>query len=574
MLDTTLKATFVPGTNLKGDVAGANWTFLLPRLELAQIVCIGVLPLTSAVTLSRIGQRVWIVAQHTQQLDPIVQAQRRMQLSNLKLFVADSHAVLPLPSQTSDLVVIAGSRVLRHLQHDRSLLTELRRVLKPDGSLYLEIGGLTSIQLDKQALESVIEYFGGAQLFWLTPFSGEMHTAVPLRDCDTMKYFLNHRLYSPSIKLRGLDRVEHFLNKNRFLVRLTLRYGALARCGASNAIDQPPVYLQTIMREAGLKSTHYRWGLSARGDYNSRKVLFYLFDRTTGSPEYIVKMTRDPAFNFRLENEYRALMWLNQKGIGNRETLPQTVFQGYHGDLAIIGETLIEGVSFKSQTKATADCPYARAGIDWLTHLGKATANCSAATPTQVAERLKILFDRFRELYSLTPEQLQFLTDQIAAIGESVDPFPVVFQHGDPGTWNVLVTPGGRVAFLDWEAAEKQGMPLWDLFYFLRSYSVWVARTQGRRDRLNGFAQQFLAESSLSPLVVESIKRYCMQVGVPGYLVEPLFYTCWMHRALKESTRLPSDELDTGSYIKLLQMCIAQRNASTLKRLFRLTGFR
>jgi len=38
MLATTLATVFAPGTNIEGDVAGANWTFLLPTLELERIV--------------------------------------------------------------------------------------------------------------------------------------------------------------------------------------------------------------------------------------------------------------------------------------------------------------------------------------------------------------------------------------------------------------------------------------------------------------------------------------------------------------------------------------------------------
>ena len=48
----------------------------------------------------------------------------------------------------------------------------------------------------------------------------------------------------------------------------------------------------------------------------------------------------------------------------------------------------------------------------------------------------------------------------------------MVFQHGDPGVWNLLITPDGRPAFLDWEAAEHHGMPVWDLFYAARSVGI------------------------------------------------------------------------------------------------------
>jgi aminoglycoside phosphotransferase (APT) family kinase protein len=135
----------------------------------------------------------------------------------------------------------------------------------------------------------------------------------------------------------------------------------------------------------------------------------------------------------------------------------------------------------------------------------------------------------------------------------------LVFQHGDPGTWNVLVTKNGRVAFLDWEAAEVEGMPLWDLFYFLRSYCVGAARSQGATDPLAGFRQQFLGETQLGQLVREATRHYCERTSLSAQLIEPLFYLCWMHRALKEATRLSPSKLERGHYINLLRLCIDQR---------------
>ncbi|MBI5031576.1 MAG: phosphotransferase [Chloroflexi bacterium] len=572
MLDTTLKTRFVPGTHLKGYVSGGNWVFLLPSLELEQIVCIGVLSFASIDMLSRTGRCVWIVSSNTNQLNRAVATWKHITPKNVNFFVSEDGISLPFPSQTSDLVVIAGRKGLSQFQRNPRLLWEVRRVLKSNGLLYLEVGGVIGDRFDKKSSEHIIDYFGGGQLFWLTPSNGEMQTAVPLSDCETINYFLNHSLYSPSIKWRYLGPIEHLWNKNPVLARLTRRYGLLGGSGALNTIDQPPAYLQTIMREAGLKSDRYRWGLVARGNYNSRKVLFYLFDRATGSPEYIVKMTRDPLLNFRLENEYRSLTRMKEKGIGDQENLPQLVFQGHHAGLAIIGETLINGVAFRTRTQATADCPYASAAIHWLTRLGRETADHSTATSDQVTRHLRTLFERFRELYSLAPDEQEFMAEQIAEISNNVQSFPLVFQHGNPGIWNVLVTPHGGIVFIDWEAAETQGMPLWDLLYFLRSYSVWVARSRGTRNPLKGFERQFLLESPLSRTVVESVERYCHQIDLPGSLVQPLFYTCWMHQALTEATRLPPDGLEKGGSIKLLRLCIAKRDAPTLRNLFSLNS--
>ncbi len=592
MLETTLSTAFVPGTNLKGQAAGANWSFLLPNLELERIVCIGAPPLTTLTTLSNLSQDVIIVCTSSRQMQEIGEVSQKPDLTNIRPMAINGNSALPLPNSSADLALIVGWHSTRQLSRDRALLAELQRLLKPDGLVYFEFGRPADQFLDGEAMNNLIQGFGAPHILWLTPMTGEMHTAVPSRDREIIDYFFRHRLYSPSVQLRvfdrAFDRAERFLSQHRVFSRFVRRYGALVGRAAAELAHQPPQYLRSIAQKAGVNIDHHRWGLSARGRYNTRKVLFFLFGPSTalrrGSgqssghrrasqlpdtpPEYIVKIVRDPVLNPRLENEYRALSLLHEKRLGDRETLPQAVFFGYHGNLAIVGETVIDGVPFRQQTEATADCPYARAAIDWLIELSAATANPTAATPGQVAEGLRRLFKRFLEIYWVTPEQHAFLTEQITTVARSQAAFPLVFQHGDPGTWNVMVTKSGRAAFLDWEAAEPQGMPLWDLFYFMRSYIVSAARFRGSRDSLETLGQQFLEASVFSQLFVETTIRYCERMGLSPQLVQPLFYTCWMHRALKEATRLPSARLEKGHYVSLLRLCIDQQSAPTLRHLF------
>src|SRR3972149_12166713 len=41
MLKLTLNTKFVPGSNIRGDMACADWRFLLPSLDLAEGLCLG-----------------------------------------------------------------------------------------------------------------------------------------------------------------------------------------------------------------------------------------------------------------------------------------------------------------------------------------------------------------------------------------------------------------------------------------------------------------------------------------------------------------------------------------------------
>jgi hypothetical protein len=628
MLDTTLATEFIPSSNLKGEVAGANWSFLLPSLELERIICFGALPSKGyparLISLARLCSELVVICLDERMAQAVDDAGRRHGLTNVRSISLGGAA--GLADASVSLALISGAADARRLTHDRSLQVELCRILKPDGMIYFERRGLPD-QLCGRAVRRLAEAFGASRLYWLTPLGGEMHTAVPAQDQATMRYFLRHGLISRSLDLgvlkravrllggrsaaskpampksavptprlngrvragfktrikratrttlaaliqqmqRALDSADQGLHRSPTLGRFTRRYGALLGRGALGSNDQPPAYLRQIASAAGVSINQHRWGLSARGEYRSRKVLFFLFDRAAETPEYIVKMTRDSALNVRLENEGRALEWLAEQGIGDRETLPQVVFQGHHHDLAIVGETVIDGVPFEQRSSGAADCPLAGAAARWLTELGVATADTSAASPLEVAEALSTLFERFAQIYTLTPAQYDFLAGQISMIRRSRSRIPLVFQHGDPGTWNIWVTPSERVAFLDWEAAEPQGMPLWDLFYFVRTYGAWAMRAGSSGDVMKGFARQFLSASPFQQLLIAATEQYRAQVGVPAELIEPLFYTCWMHRALKESTRLTAGNLERGHYFSVLSACIERPDA--LRPLFSL----
>jgi protein-L-isoaspartate O-methyltransferase len=558
MLELTLATEFVPGTNLKGNVAGANWSFLLPSLELERVVCVGVSSAAALATLSRIGREVLVVCERAQQRDQIDALCRQRGLANVRAIAADGAGELPLAAGSADLLCVG---VEARKDAPPALIA---RYLKPDGVIYFEVGG------DKSAAAS--SHVSSATRYWVTPMRGEMQTAVPANDQPTIDYFVRNALYAPAVRLRlrPLKRVERFVNRRLAASGLARRYGVLAGRGAKSLNAQPPRYLQTIAGQAGVDLTDYRWGLAAHGQYTSRKVLFFLFEGASETPAYVVKMTRDRALNPRLENEQRALMQLAERALGDRETLPGVAFYGHHGGLAIVGETVVAGVPFRKRADGSADCRYLHAAVDWLIELGAATADPSGAPPHQVAKGLETLFNRFTHIYQVTPEQREFLASQIATIAASRAAFPLVFQHGDPGSWNILATPSGGAAFLDWEAFEQHGMPLWDLFYFLRSYGVWSARKAGTHDSLKGFSQQYLADSALGALLVDVTRRYCERSGLAPELVEPLFYTCWMHRSLKEAARLPTARLERGHYVSLLRLCIQQRNAPTLRRLFSL----
>ena len=290
-------------------------------------------------------------------------------------------------------------------------------------------------------------------------------------------------------------------------------------------------------------------------------MLIFLFDDEDSTPTAIVKLTRAPAFNGRLENEYEALTRLATSKAGATGAIPRALALERAGGLVLVAETAADGVPFRLRSSGRADCPLLARADALLLDLSAETVVRDHVTPQAAAAILGGLLDQLVGIYRLAPAHDAFLRRQIDTIAGCRDPFPVVFQHGDPGIWNALATPSGDVVMLDWEAAETYGVPLWDLFYFARSYG-------SLKPPARWAAQDFLTDPALVTWLVGAVQAHRAATGLSAELVEPLFYTCWLHRALKEATRRPPDRLDDGHFVSLLRRSIDGRSSPALASLF------
>jgi hypothetical protein len=571
MLETTLTTKFVPGTNLTGGLGCVDWRFLLPSQNLDNILCFGVPPAKTLTVLSAIAPLILVVADNLARLHEGHRHCKLAGLDNIHFICVKSLAQLPFSDRSVHLIHFVWFKKNAQIIRDHGMISECQRILRKDGLLFCEIQSVSAPLIYWNLTRNLSKQgFDGLESFWLTPLQGEFRTALPLKDGKLSRYFFANVMYGQSFKKRLLSRIGRMISSLGCIGWISPHRAISAtRSSADNRLNPVPNYILEIAHQAGVDFSSCRCGLSTRAKYNANKVIFFIFNRNAKRPMAVVKMTRSKEFNQRLENEYRVLLELRKKGYVDRASFPEPLFFGYHNDLALLGITAVDGNPFRTQTDGTPNCPVAQDALNWICQLGGASANKTVADANDVSGVLNNLFKRFSRLYTLSEKQRDFLNQQIDTIGDHKGDFPIVFQHGDPGTWNIMVHKSGAITFIDWEAGEPQGMPLWDLFYYFRTYASWVSRMQGSRDSLKNFSQHFLSPSEIGSALIEATQRYCSIIGLDRELVKPLFYTCWMHRALKEATRLTQASLDSGHYVNVLKCAINQSNASSpLKKLF------
>jgi hypothetical protein len=548
----TLGPLLPPGANRKGRVAGAAWTYLLPDLSDRVTVVLGAPPPRSLPTLARSSRELVILVDSPRRQIAVRTRLRGLRAMNARVLRAPGGR-LPLASESADLVAVTDARWAERLEREPALRRELDRVLADGATVYIE---WPMPELPRALPVNV----AAGDLLWLRTIRKEVADIAPHDDARA----IDHLVRTHAVHRAANKEVRSWPNRVR---RRLQRRADRVQLGALTA-PRPPAYLCAAAARAGVPIHDHRWTLSAPAGYPSKKVVLQLFAPGASTPAYLVKFAREPRFNDRIENSWAALRRLHERSLAGSGVVPVPVFAGHEGGLAYAAESAVEGVPFRARTTASPECPHARAALEWFLTLGVRTADLEIARPGAVGAALQSLLARFNAVYRPAARVSTFLADQIATLGAHSGRFPVVFQHGDPGIWNLLVHGDAGPIVLDWEAADVHGMPLWDVLYFMRSFGVWVARAGGTSDQLRGFEQQFLEPSALGDVLEDAIARFCREAGLDRALVEPLFYTCWMHRALKDASTRSRRNVRDGRYFQLVLRCVDQRRSAGLRRLF------
>ncbi len=286
------------------------------------------------------------------------------------------------------------------------------------------------------------------------------------------------------------------------------------------------------------------------------------------APDLVVKLVRDERFNPRLERAWQALDGLGRHHPELARLGPKPVFFGRHAGLAVMAESIVDGDPLKSRLSGEPDDPLIATVVDRFVTLGIATADATVAAPAEIAAELRTMVARYVAIYGPTQAEQDGLAAAVERVAAANGPIPLVLQHGDAGAWNVIVDRTAEPVLIDWEAAVPHGMPLWDVFYFVRSAAALVARQTGSRDALTGIDRTIIRGGPLAELIADAADRTCTATGLARDLIEPLFVLCWMHRAVKASTTLSTDRLARGHYRRLVAMSMERRAAPGLRRIF------
>lgn len=555
-----------PGSNRQHHLSRADWRFLLPPVSGARVLCLGV---PHPGELSGLCSAALVVvaadaAQH--RLRELQRHTAKLGLDNVAFVYVAASTALPLRAGTFDVVVLPGKLGMRSMMMPCQTHRDVHRVAARGASVCAATAMRGGARLLRHWLKRCIGSQHHVRTLWTVWRKGSMRAALPLSSAaGPGRYLFSNVLYGRTPTGRLLVTAAVALSRVRMLHRLLPDRAVVATL----APEPVPAFshVVSVARRHGLDLDGHAIALLASGNFDSNKNAFFVFPPRAAQPDLLVKVTRTKAFNYRLAAEHDALRLLHEGGFVPPGTYPEALFLDRFGDLAMLGQKVVDGVPFRRATTARADCPAAGNCIDWITWLGETSASHDVRNRSALADRCEGLLARVATTFRLSGDEHAFLAARFTTFAATTRDLPLVFRHADAGTWNVLVTPDGEAAFLDWEVSERFGPPLWDLLDFMQSYSSWMARVRGENDPVAGYQPMFEDAGAVLDRQLAAVKRYCAATGLARADVEPLFYACWLDRADRQSA-WTTGPLADASYLRLLRACIAQRSSPGLRRLF------
>ncbi len=464
----------------------------------------------------------------------------------------------------SDAEEAGGCDLAVTVDPDRRTLELAHASLRPGGCLYSEwrdlLGrGRTRV---RRRLESA--GFDGARFYWPHPDPSVTNPAawIPLRGRSALRhYFIENRGKSRT-RLRGAARkVMRTVSATapgfclaQPVCTLARKPAAPASEASRNGLDQL-VMSRWSSLELGPPPQSLSWLLLTGGLRSDSKIIALLFADSNPRPVIALKMPRTPESGESTRREGRVLRSLLERlGTGALSGVPRFLFLENRGSVPVLGETAFMGVPLLSAWTRDNYGDLALRASAWLVNLA---GRRPASPPEEWWHRLidPVLAEFARAFGPVLDSRLFYETE---AFLKTMPALPLVCEQRDFSPWNVLLTPEGELAVVDWESAELDGLPALDLIYFLTHlcFSLDSAKHTGRyRD---SYMDMLDPRTPRGALAERCFSMYCDSLGIHSQALRPLRLLTWLVHARSEYRRLQADFGPTPSVETLREAVCVQ----------------
>jgi len=304
-------------------------------------------------------------------------------------------------------------------------------------------------------------------------------------------------------------------------------FKSLSGAGAQ-AADMQDV-IAVCSEEPGLKSEPGNMSILILSKRESiEKALLFIFSEEGLEPYMVVKIARTKEPDLVLDNGARFLKEINEK-FDDIPGIPRIFFLGSVSGLFTTAETFIGGIqSSKAVNKSNYE-ELALNATSWLIDFGlksKAEVSKSCVFDRIIGpelEKIEIITN-----HVLTPDEARRTRDII----ENLELPCLVCHHGDFAPLNVHINPEGELGVVDWDDGRFDGIPAYDLIFFLTYLNFHLYRAWNSGNFPDCYRRMLDSSSFTGHIFQSCLGLYRDSFGIPVQTMDRLRLLTWVTRSL------------------------------------------
>jgi hypothetical protein len=439
--------------------------------------------------------------------------------------------VAPGPGADCDLAVATDP--------DRRTLAGIAEALRPGGVCYTEWHGVLR---SRGQVERLLREAGFAHVTCYRPWPDLAPLYwIPLGAPGAMAYVRARQ------RLRG-GRVRRMITQAGVRARnlLTGRPSRAPLCAvalpAAADLDGSPGPAKWLLDgwpewEVGATPERLSILLVTGGPRTVSKVVLLAFGEPNPTPLLAVKAPRVSAAHGGIRREWEALVTLRQRRPTAIPGVPRALSCREFDQVPVMSETALTGRPLERLLNRGNLRGWSMKAADWLARL----AEPERVRPAAYWRDAIVLptLSRFTEAFGSVADR--DLLRETEVILDTITELPSVPEQRDFGPWNLLATPDGDLAVLDWESAEMEGLPALDLLYFLGYASFAVEGAQMRDSRLAAYRRSLDPSTATGAVCRDALRRYLDSLGLGPDRMPPLRVLVWLIHALSEYRHAAAD---------------------------------
>ena len=274
------------------------------------------------------------------------------------------------------------------------------------------------------------------------------------------------------------------------------------------------------------------------GFRTSNHVVFLFFAGGACEPTLVAKVPRIEGHVDALDTEATNLRAVQALRRGGFDSIPRLVAYERHASWPLLLETAIPGRIMKPAEVQRRPQACLDAVLAWLLDLHLPHSGESTRPQNVWKRRMEEPVCGMGDVLDLSEDEWRLVrqTREFAhALRDSH--VPLVFEHGDLSSPNILELKGGRVGVLDWELADPQGLPAVDLFFFLNYVAIARSRPREPREFVAAFRAAFFGKTAWGRPYVN---RYAESLRLSADTLRSLFVLCWARSVYRLARRINS----------------------------------